>query len=403
MSGRNHNGFALAGLVSVMTLPSGAVATDVCGGNNSAVVMSVPDARRMSMFALAYDSTVASPPTFTDRDHHPLTFVGNAFLIDVVDDGMSQIGYFVTAKHNVAAACEGAHDTNSLPTVRVVASNRTSVAVVGPSAAQCAKLAKLSQAAGAQPIVFNPDFAVLSGTLPDGGDWKPILVGSDRTPATTSNVEHLDETLSPQESGAGNLPTPAVEPQYAKYSWLRVINGHTANGDSGSPYVSTLEKGRPVVLGAVTNNIPSAGVAVESDDNSLLTTQEVQNLFLNMYPGVSISGHSLVSTFDVLADEYDSSKAGAGLAVLFGQAQQKGFLDQSYALRMYKVLASSGVSTIVYLRRQCEALPADPQQAINTWVQRDRDLGIALQAPPSRRQRMLVKFSVCRGRRSAQL
>lgn len=355
-------------MLSTAAAPVRAAAADTpCGGSNQAVATTIPIARDRSLFVLAYEAQ-ASKETFTDGEGRNLVFVGNAFLIDILDAGQERIGYFATAKHNLAAACTGARKLApaSLPKVRLVAANRASVATTEPSAAQCDRLIKATETAGNGDVVFNPDFTVLSGPLPGGTFWKPILIGSVGTASTGGVVEHMDRQLTARPAIAGNLPTASVKPEHMKYRWIRVIAGENDHGVSGSAFITTLSNGLPVALGTVTHSFPPGRPNSEDDpnvmDESVLSRQELENLVVATVGDLSGTGYSLISTFDVFEKEYDPAPPSAKVAQIFKAAEGTGFRDMSRAEEIRALLG--GNSAIVYIRRECEALTQGP----NLWL-----------------------------------
>lgn len=345
-------------------------AADPCGVNNSAVATTIALARDKSLFVLAYEA----PPgkgTFKDRDGRQLVFVGNAFLIDILESESERIGFFATAKHNLAAACIDAKKmgSNGAPKVRLVAANGASLATAAPSAPQCERLIKTTETAGNRDVVFNPDLTVLSGPLPSGTTWLPILIGSIEATTSTGGggVEHMDGRLTALPAIMGNLPSRPVRPEQIKYGWIRVIAGNNDHGVSGSAFITTLSNSVPVALGTVTHSFPPGRNNSEDEhgasdvvDESVLTATEVKNLVTATLGDLSGTGYSLISTFDVLDKEYDPAPPSGAVAQLFKAAERTGFKDMSGADLIRRKMAGAGASAIVYIRHQCEALAQSP-------------------------------------------
>lgn len=328
-----------------------------CGTQNSRVARNIGEARSKSMFAFGYVPAEGTAGNFKDKAGTPLQFVGNAFLIDVVEEGKNDRGYFATAKHNLLAACQSVADGSS-PNVRLVALSGAPVIIDGLDASRCAPILETYKNAGVQDVVFDPDLAIVSGILPPGG-WRPLLIGTDGVSAPTGTVEHMDQRLTPLPAWAVGAPTPPVQKaEFANFRWLYAVAGNNPAGASGSAYVSTVDGTRPIVLGVLTNSIPPTGARLVNK-NYTLTADETSILIGKMYPGLLASSYSLLASLDVVGGEYDLRSTAGNVATLFDDAAADEFRDSEMALRLNQKISSGTFAALAYMRQKCEDISPD--------------------------------------------
>jgi hypothetical protein len=349
-------GRAFCAAALVVAWPPLVTAADGCGTQNAGVAKSIEDAWQNSMFAFTYEDAAAEPPNrIMGTDGIALQFVGNAFLIDDVDDGHTQTGYIATAKHNLLIACQNAAPGDGAK-VRMVAASGISFPIVGPSKAECADLMAIYAKADAKDVIFDPDFAVVKAILPADNGWKPLLVGTAGSTGSNGEIDHLDASLALQPASVVALPTPAVQrPEYASYTWLRAIAGNNVPGISGSPYVTTTGGQRPVALGMLTNSIPPGGAPLVGARHTWSKT-EVANMVSNMQADLAAKSFSLIATFDALPSEYGIQAVNPEVRTLFEQAESDSFQNMSRADRLRKKLAASGLSSLAYIKSRCTEL-----------------------------------------------
>ncbi len=341
----------LAAATCLQPLTAGA-----CGDGNRNVVDTMDDLRSMSLFAVAAETDDGSDVA-RDAAGRPLQFIGNAFLIEKVEERLDAIAFFATARHNVTAACKRVAEGEA-PRIRLVTMARGSYAVDNISAARCAELRATAAHAGAVDVLHVPDVEILRAHLP-AGVGKPVMVGSQSAGVAAANgtVEQMSKSFLPLSKASVGLPvTPWQNPKHREFNNLLAIDGSNLAGASGSPFV-VFDGRKPVVLGIVTHSIPPTGTMLRVGDE-IYDAEQTQRLIVLQFPALVAQSYSLVFKPESLLETYDQVPVDDRLSSRFSSARAQAFGDPvRLADDLAGQIAKSGLSAAIYIRRQCEQRP----------------------------------------------
>lgn len=352
-----HLAVALVATASII-LPGFAAAAQC--GNDQRFASSVRDAQLHSLVGLAVAADPNGSDQLVDREGRKLRFIGNAFLIERLPVGTThRTAFFATARHNLAEICGGTQDGKDAE-FRIVNRDASgtvrSVPAVSLSGATCAAIATEAAYAGAaeSEVVYMPDVGVVVVDDLAGADWKPMLLGTSDNVGLSTGAETLQADLTPWSGQRNGLPNRSPHrDEIPNSELLRAVLGNFPGGTSGSPYVGD-SGGRPVVLGIVTNSIPTQGIPMVGV-NVTYTAPMIKAWIEKSWSNLQGNAFSLIFLSSSLVDRFEAGPYGEAISAAFSQAAKENYLPPVSSRDTLVEWARSSQIALLAISRQCQA------------------------------------------------
>lgn len=347
-------------LVATASITSQSLASAAPCGDDVRYASTVKDAQLHSLVGLAIAARPEELNSLIDGGGRKFSFIGNAFLIDRLPFGVARrTAFFATARHNLAEICASAHDGNAAEFWIVYrdASGVRSKSAESLSASACSAVEAEAARAGAteSEVVYMPDVGIVVVDDLPGADWKPMLLGTSDNVGFSTGAETLQADLSPWSGQRNGLPNRSPHrDEIPNSEKLRAVLGNFPGGASGSPYIGDSGGGRPIVLGIVTNSIPTNGLPMVGPNVSY-TAPMMKAWIEKSWANLQGNAFSLIFLSDSLIDRFEAGPYGEAISSAFTQAGKEDYLPPVSSRDMLVDLARNSQIALLAIRQQCEA------------------------------------------------